>query len=287
MPSLNDLIKKRIDEAEKARIDTEILVRSLQTAGYMAVYEWVTGSLDTENGKIKSTATNLGRVAGLYRVFGEWQSKYQGTVLGRVLDWTGKIIGVNDDYFGSFEELPETLADKARRLTMQRWGWDGKKLIPGGYFESLFSSNDTAQRVARAVNQAILQKVTLKDFQRDFKALFVGKDGSGMLERHWNTNSFDLYQRIDRTANLLYADELGLNFAIYSGTLEKDSRPFCIARVNRVYSRPEIEAWKDLNFAGKPKYSYDPFTDCGGFNCRHHLSFISDGVAKMLKSKQR
>lgn len=287
MPTLDELIKKRTDTAEKARKDTALLVKGLQVAGYMAVFEWVTGNLDTEEGKIKNTAANLGRVSGLYRTFGAWQEKYQGTVLGRVLDWAGKIFEANDDYFGSFEEQPETLADKARRLTLQRWGYDGKKLIPGGYFESLFTSRDTAQRVARAVNQAILQKVTLKDFQRDFKALFVGKDGSGMLERHWKTNSFDLYQRLDRTANLLYADELGLNWAVYSGTLEEDSRPFCIARVNRVYNREQIAAWEKLQFNGKPKYSYDPFTDLGGHNCRHHLSWISEGLAQGLKAKQK
>lgn len=287
MPTLNELIKKRIDKAEQARKNTELLVKGLQVAGYMAVFEWVTGNLDTEEGKIKNTAANLGKVSGLYRTFGAWQEKYIGTVLGRVLDWAGKIVGANDDYFGSFEEVPETLADKARRLTLQRWGWDGKKLIPGGYFEILFSSRETAQRVARVVNQAILQKVTLKDFQRDFKRLFVGANGTGVLERHWRTNSFDLYQRLDRTANLLYADELGLNWAIYSGTLEEDSRPFCIARANRVYNREEIAAWEKLDFAGKPKYSYYPFTDLGGHNCRHHLSFISEGVAGVLKSKQK
>ncbi len=286
MPTLDELIKKRIAKAEEASKDTALLVKALQAAGYMAVYEWVTGNLDTENGKLKSTAANLGMVAGLYRVFGDWQNKYQGTILGRVMDWAEKIVGANADYFEDFDP-DESIAEKARRLTLQRWGWDGNKLIPGGYFESLFSNKDTAGRVARAVNQAILQKMTLKDFQKNFKALFVGANGSGMLERYWRTNSFDLYQRIDRTANLLYADELGLNWAIYSGTLEEDSRPFCIARVNRVYSRPEIESWKDLNFAGKPKFSYDPFTDCGGYNCRHHLSFISDGVAKILKAKQK
>ena len=287
MPTLDELIQKRIAKAEQASKDTALLVRALQAAGYMAVYEWVTGNLETENGNLKNTAANLGKVAGLYRTFGAWQEKYQGTVLGRVLDWTGKIIGANDDYFGEFDELPETLADKARRLTLQRWGWDGKKLIPGGYFESLFSNRETAQRVARVVNQAIIRKMPLSAFQMAFKNIFVGANGTGMLERHWRTNSFDLYQRLDRTANLLYADELGLNWAIYSGTLEEDSRPFCIARVNLVYNREQIAAWEKLEFAGKPKYSYDPFTDLGGHNCRHHLSFISEGVAKMLKQKQK
>lgn len=287
MPTLNELIKKREDEAEKARKATEAQVRLLQAVGYTALIEWVIGNIETTDGRIVYSSKNLGAVAGIYRAFNTWQTEYKGTMLGKVLDWAGRIIGANDEYFSSFDDVTESITDKARRLTLQRWGYDGKKLIPGGYFESLFNNQVIAQRVARVMNQAILQKMPLKEFQQTFKAVFVGVPGQGMLERHWRTNSFDLYQRIDRTANLIYADELGLDWAIYSGTLEEDSRPFCIARVNRVFDRAQIEAWKDLEFSGKPKYGYDPFVDCGGHNCRHHLSWISEGLAQNLKAKQK
>ena len=287
MPTLNELIQKREVEAEKAKKATEAQVRILQALGYTAVIEWAIQNLDTEEGKFKATARNLGRVSGLYRVLGEWQTKYKGSMLGTVLDWAGRIFGANEAYFDSFEDVPESITDKARRLTLQRWGYDGAKLIPGGYFESLFNNQSIAQRTASLVNQAINQKMSLKDFQKTFKAVFVGIPGQGMLERHWRTNSFDLYMRLDRTANLLYADELGLNYAIYSGTLEEDSRAFCISRVNKVFDRPQIEAWEGLEWSGKPKIGYDPFTDCGGFQCRHHLSWISDGLAETLKAKQK
>jgi hypothetical protein len=104
-----------------------------------------------------------------------------------------------------------------------------------------------------------------------------------MLERHWRTNSFDLYQRIDRTANLIYADRLGLDYAIYSGTLEEDSRAWCIKHVNKVFSRPEIDDWKNRTWQGKNEIGYDPYTDAGGHNCRHHWSFISDEIAAHLR----
>ena len=287
MPTLNELIQKREAEAEKAKKATEAQVRILQALGYTAVIEWAIQNLDTEEGKIKATARNLGKVSGLYRVLGDWQTKYKGSMLGTVLDWAGKIFGANEDYFDSFEDVTESITDKARRLTLQRWGYDGKALIPGGYFESLFNNQAIAQRTASLVNQAINQKLSLAAFQKLFKSVFVGSPGQGMLERHWKTNSFDLYMRLDRTVNLLYADELGLNNAIYSGTLEEDSRSFCIARVNKVFDRAGIEAWKGLEWQGKPKIGYDPFTDCGGFNCRHHLSWISDVLAEILKAKQK
>jgi len=285
MPTLNELIKKREEAAEKAEAATRAQVRILQAIGYTALIEWVIGNIETEDGRIVYSSKNLGKVAGIYRAFGTFQNEYKGTMLGKVLDWAGRIFGANQDYFESFEDVAESVTDKARRLTLQRWGYDGKELIPGGYFESLFNNQAIAQRVARLMNQAILQKMPLKEFQKTFKAVFVGSPGQGMLEKHWRTNSFDLYMRLDRYTNLLYADELGLNYAIFSGTLEEDSRPKCIKDVNKVFSREEIEAFKDIEFAGKPKFNYDPFVDANGYNCRHHWSWISDELAQKLRPK--
>lgn len=285
MPTTDELIKRRIAEAEKAAAATSETVRALQQAGYIMVIDWIVGNIETDGNTIKYTAKNLSRVQGLYRTLAKFQQQFEGKMLGSVLDWVGRLIGLNADYFETFATPGETLQDTARRLTLLRWGFDTGtgKLIPGGYFEALFTNQEFARRVASLVNQAITQKMPLNKFQQVFKQVFVGKPGEGMLERHWKTNSFDLFQRIDRTANFVYAERLGLNYAIYSGTLEEDSRPFCISRVNKVFSRPEIQHWADLNFAGKPKIGYDPFTDCGGFNCRHHLSWISDGVAYKLR----
>lgn len=288
MPTRNELEKRRIAEAEKAAKATNTVVRGLQNAAYGLFADWMVGNIETDGSRIKYTARNLGRVQGLYRLFERFQKGYQKTVLRSILDWTGRILGLNGEYFETFTEPSESISDAARRLTLQRWGYNVAtgELIPGGYFESLFNNGQVAQRVASLVNQAIAQKMPLAQFQKTFRAVFVGVPGQGMLERHWRTNSFDLYQRIDRTANLVYADRLGLDYAIYSGTLEEDSRPFCIARVNKVFSREQIAGWEKLQFQGKPKIGYDPFTDCGGFNCRHHLSWVSDEIAERLKERQ-
>ena len=144
-----------------------------------------------------------------------------------------------------------------------------------------------AAQVAGFVNRAMGLKMSLAEFRRRFRQLFVpGRFGPGILQRHWKTNTFDLFQRLDRAIQLEYANELGLNFAIYSGTIIETSREFCIARTGKVFSREQIAGWATLNFSGKPKL-YEPFTDCGGHNCRHHLSFVSDTVAESLLKKQK
>lgn len=289
MPTLQELISNRVKAAESARTATANEVRAIQAAAYTAFLEWAAESIDTgAGGKIEYSAKNLRRVAGVYKIWQRIERGFRKTMLASALRWAKDIVGLNADYFEP-DEPKKGVQQLALEKTLLRWGYDVAKgeVLPGGYFETLFETKGVAQKVAALVNRAIAQGMSLSQFQKVFRAAFVGKPGGGMLERHWKTNSFDLFQRIDRTANLIYADELGLNWAIYSGTLEEDSRPFCIARVNRVYSRAQIKSWEGLSFAGKPKVNYDPFTDCGGHNCRHHLSWVSDGVAEKLREKQK
>src|SRR5690606_24707400 len=131
--------------------------------------------------------------------------------------------------------VEESVEDAARRLALKRWGYNTttKQLIPGGYMEALFKNQGVARNVAGLVNRAIAGQMSLADFQKQFRKLFIGTPGNGMLERHWKTNSYDLFARIDRAANLVYADRLGLNYAIYSHTIIKTSRQHCIGNANK------------------------------------------------------
>ena len=90
MPDIDSLTQARIDAAERARIATESTVRGLQGSAYTAILEWISGTIQTDGGAIKYTAANLSKVQGLYRLLAGLQRKFQGTMLGDVLDWTGK-----------------------------------------------------------------------------------------------------------------------------------------------------------------------------------------------------
>lgn len=285
MPDYKDIEEKRIKEAENASKAMQALVRIMQAAAYSLFLDWLAQRIETENGRIKYSAANLGKVAGVYVLFSRFFRSYQKTVIGAVLERATEIFRLNREYFSQFSDPAESVSDAAVRLALRRWGYNTatKELIPGGYLENIFSNREIARRVAATLNRAIAAKMPLAEFQKQFRAVFVGKAGAGMLESNWKTNAFDLFQRIDRAANLVYADRLGLKYAVYSGTAMDTTRPFCEARVNRVFSRPEIESWANLEFQGKPKIGYDPFMDCGGFNCRHHLSFISDEIAAVLR----
>ena len=64
------------------------------------------------------------------------------------------------------------------------------------------------------------------------------------------------------------AKDSGLNHFTYTGTLVRDSRPFCRDMVNKTLTEKEIrDRWNSQSWAGKS--SGDPFIVRGGYRCRH------------------
>lgn len=273
--------------AEDAKQTLYDLTRQYQAGGYEYFLEFLTGDIDSENGKIKYTNRNLTKVQKLINWFSGWGNKFQRYILKPILKGAAEMLDLNDKYFASITQ--KSIPDKARYRALLLWGYDSDKktIVPGSYLDSIFTgTKGIAQRVGGLLNQAIGAQMSLKDFRDQFRAIFVGKPGGGMLESQFKRATFDLFQTVDRAANYEYANSLGLNYAIYSGTVMDTTRDFCEERVNRVFSRKQIEGWSNLTWSGKTLI-YNPYLHCGGYNCRHHLSFISDEMAEMLLKRQK
>lgn len=71
------------------------------------------------------------------------------------------------------------------------------------------------------------------------------------------------------------ANDLGLTHYLYVGPNDKITRPFCKARVGKVFTWEEIKKWD--NGQGLPATIY-----CGGYNCRHDLRPITEERARAL-----
>ena len=70
------------------------------------------------------------------------------------------------------------------------------------------------------------------------------------------------------------ADDLGVEYYLYAGTLIEDSRSFCQARSGRYFTTDEVKAWANLKgwqgrMAGTNSNTI--FIYRGGYNCRHQL----------------
>lgn len=235
-----------------------------------------------DQGRFQFNTRNLtrSRQAGV-RVVGIFQQQKK-TLAGRIIDRVKKLLGFNKEYFGSFNDFDaKTVEHTVESLVMGRLGYNTQtgSVAPGSWLDSVFNGSQVAGLVGRDLTNAISSKMSRADFIKQLRPQFLA---SGYASAHFRTFSFDFFQVVDRQIKLLYAEELGLNFARYAGTAMERTRPFCLERLNNVYTLEEIKKWADLEFRGKLKVGYDPFIHCGGFNCRHHLAFLDETAVDLM-----
>jgi hypothetical protein len=270
----------RISEQEfRTRIERE--------QGRLMLYlnQWLSDQLKVDtDGKITFSVANNTLLGKMQRLISEfWKTKGLNT-LKWVVNQLLKVGKENDRYFKTFLEYPKNISEKATRQIMGNLGFDTKKnmLIPGGYLATLFESSETAQKVSRDVANAISSGMPLKAFRKQFKKSFVE---NGYLEKHFNTMSRDLFASVDRTYQNIQGQALGLDWAVYAGTLKDNSRCFCRQRLNGIFDRKTIESWNDLEWKGKNPH-VSVFQALAGYNCRHHLSWVTEAAATALAKRR-
>ena len=119
-----------------------------------------------------------------------------------------------------------------------------------------------------------------QDTKKNLEKLIAGdKDNLGALQKYHRNFSYDLLSQVDRATGKTYADDLKFEFAIYEGGLVERSRKFCIEHNGNIYHISEIQKFNP-QVAKQP--NYNPFTDAGGFSCRHHYNYISTSLAKAM-----
>lgn len=262
-------------------------VRAAQARLYSRLFEWSQG-LEAQNGIITFSQTNFNRINQITAI-NEGVVKKEGANLAR---WIGnnaiKLLNVNRKYFQSFVKYDFQSVDaRAREKTLFRLGYDAskKQIVKGGYLWEVANTMNISQTIGEKVNNAMAARIGLKEFRQQLKADFVNPQGLGMLERHFYTKTFDVFQQQDRAITKDYADELSLDYFIYSGTEMSRTRAFCEERVGKIFTREEVESWRNQVWEGKNK-NYDPFLDCGGYNCRHKLDAIDAATAEFIRNRR-
>jgi len=112
----------------------------------------------------------------------------------------------------------------------------------------------------------------------------------------------------DSAYSTALAEETGLKYFMYMGSLVKDSRDFCVAHAGKIFTREDAEKWrtwtpekgeypegyqvKQRDTSAVPSYlnypGYDPLLDRGGYRCRHFLSWLNTSIAeRMLKAQKK
>lgn len=113
------------------------------------------------------------------------------------------------------------------------------------------------------------------------------------LQRYITQVTNDSVMTFNREYLNTVSEDLDVQYYVYSGTITGDSRPFCVARAGRSYTKAQVQSWGKLgDWQGKIPGTNEKtiFTYCGGYNCKHSIwpqtkvnyeNAVADGTAGM------
>jgi hypothetical protein len=143
------------------------------------------------------------------------------------------------------------------------------------------------------LNTAITNEGSYYETLQGLRKLIVGNDEiPGKLLSHAKRVTYDGFAISDRNYTTIVSKDLGLEFYRMSGSTVKDSRCFCLERINKYFHRKEIEDWgdgKNVGKCGHPWQGMNSLTNkdnifalAGGYNCKH--SFLPVAERSVPKS---
>lgn len=292
--------KAREDCIDKATKELKRKVTQFQRILSGNIIDFLTSEITFVGGRAVVNNSNIRKVEALNRIYDE--AKTKSPILKHVINNLVQLQKDNEKYFSKVAgEKIKVTADDVYRSIMLRLGYDVNKgqVITNGFLSAVLNSDDPLTAIKEVALRAIISGLSLSDLKKDVQTAIEGSpDSLGAIERHLNTHMYDIYQQFDRETGRLLAEKLDLKYAIYQGGLIKTSRPFCIERNNRVFTREEIATFgtkadkyggyssKEIGyFQGKPEI-YSPFLDLGGYNCRHQLDWLSNELGEVLYKQQ-
>lgn len=280
---------KNPNESYIERIEREFLAiaKQVQSAVLDAVVSGLIGFALNEAGKVVFSVENVGQKTSTLRLTGTILQRGRATLLQRAVAAFLALFDRNTGYFRDMG-LTITQEDEARRRLLLLYGYNETtgEVLQGSYLEALLATASMQSAIGQAISSAIQAGDTLVQFRARIRLAINGGQGRpGLVERHIKRLAGDTLAAYDQTVKDDYAERLGLNYAVYAGTAENDTRPFCLARLNLVYTREEILSWNGRNWKGK-NTTLPVQLARGGYNCRHAYNWVTDAIAQRI-IKQR
>ncbi len=148
---------------------------------------------------------------------------------------------------------------------------DMMRTLRDGYYQDYLAiGNQAKDKVARAMYSNVIGNGRFSSLVTEIRAALLGSaavSATGRpLAQYARLYARDMIMNYHNNVMLMKADDLDMNYYKYIGSIMSRSRKFCIQRVNRTFSKKEIQSWT-YRWAGK---SGPALTYRGGYNCRHH-----------------
>ncbi|MTB53011.1 hypothetical protein [Lewinella sp. W8] len=186
-----------------------------------------------------------------------------------------KVLGANRRYFNQVRKGGPH--EEAANRVLAGLGYVRGKIKKGSWLDEVSRMNSVRSALLSRIQSAIIGAASFALLLEGLKEMF----SRGLLRRFFQRNASEVFVRSDRATQNYYSRRLGLIHALYAGTIKNNTRAFCRARVQGVYTRDEITKWQDQEWQGKIPGA-DVKVVLGGYNCRHHLSWITPEIAEAL-----
>ena len=248
-----------------------------------------TANFDRVDGIITMNARNMALVNRMDTVFNEFAKDYADSYLKGLGNKMLDMQAFSGKYYTAMGFGIDTKSIRNRLGWMsERIGIKDGKIISGSFLDTL--ANDP--KVRTEIKSFMMGQVgnpnsTAKGLREGLTKLVTGTtEVGGTIERSVRSYVHDTVFQVDAAIDEAYAEDLGLKYFIYQGSLIDDSRQFCIDRVNKVFSKEDTKTWYDdpnlPKAKGETKEAYNPTVDRGRWNCRHIIRWITEELAKEL-----
>ena len=255
--------------------------------------EAILSSLAADDNGILTRDNNFSQIPyRMDRLFEYFTKESIEPIVNKMQSTFEKVTDNNQAYFKTFGDHGQD--ENVKNSVFSTLGIAGGAIAAGSLLFTLLTDKEAINTIKSVVMAAISGGLTITALKIAVEEIVLRKDG-GILKRLFEQKAPDPFAKIDRYVHNKYGVALKLNYAMYQGGTIRSSRPFCIERNNKVFSREEILRFGTPSdqfggydnkttgdFQGKTD-PYNPITDLGGYNCRHFLTFISDELAFTLR----
>lgn len=232
----------------------------------------------TEDGRVRNTLHNKRLLANIDTIFDRF-GKTAGVEIARLIaQGVQSVVNFNGEYYKMFTTQAQLLPITATvKEFVQSWlGLTERGAVrANGYLDTLIKDTTVKNQIKDFALRSVIGQKGWMESKNE-----LGKIVSGRMSQYYRNFVYDTYSQVDRATGEVYAEKLGLQFAVYEGGIIKTTRKFCRERNGKVFHRTEIEKFNPP--VAKPP-NYNPFTDLGGYGCRHHLNWIPDALAYIMR----
>lgn len=281
--TLKDFTKKRSELIASLMSSMDGQVKENQRKVYERILDKFIDKLEKdEDGNVKNNDHNRRLLNEIDEVFKEYNKKEGRQTIELLLQSVTSIMSFNQGYFQALDGNARTLKIMPKvKDFMKVWlGIKGDIVEPNGYLDKLVSNDPAKIALKNQAMKIVIGQEGFENAKKQIKTLIDGNnDSMGALEKHHKNFAFDLYSQIDRATSDVIRHDLGFEFAVYEGGIIESSRIFCEEHDGKIFHITEIKKFNPKE--AKPP-NYNPFTDAGGYNCRHHYNYISTSLAKAM-----